>query len=107
MLLHGGAIIALLSLLSTIIGHPRAAPVIGVGVVRIAIGVFAAGLVATVTAGACGYFNFLHGQGRDVPADKILENLLVMNRARIWATGLTIASITLFVLGVAVVVIPW
>jgi hypothetical protein len=101
--LHGGAILALLSLLGTIITHTPAAPtVISVGAVRIAIGEFALGLILTISAGICGYFNFLAGQARDVPAQQLLSN-----RSRIWATGFGIASLVMFVFGVATVVIPW
>jgi hypothetical protein len=56
----------------------------------------------TISAGICGYFNFLAGQARDVPAQQLLSN-----RSRIWATGFGIASLVMFVFGVATVVIPW
>ena len=63
-LLHGGAIIALLGLLSAVISHPET-KVISIVALRWAIGAFAIGLVATVAAGICGYFNFLAAQARD------------------------------------------
>ncbi|HZR62281.1 MAG TPA: hypothetical protein VFA80_15135 [Xanthobacteraceae bacterium] len=99
-LLHGGAIIALLGLLSAIIGHPES-KIINVTALRWAIGAFAIGLVATVGAGICGYFNFLAAQARD----SIKWNSI--NTSRIWATLFTFASLALFVIGVATVVIPW
>lgn len=100
-LLHGGAIIALLGLLGTIISHPET-KVISVTALRSAIAAFAIGLVVTVAAGICGYFNFLVGQSREVA-----RRNLINDRSRIWAAYLTFASLALFVIGVATVAIPW
>jgi hypothetical protein len=41
--------------------------VISVTLIRVGIIIFASGLVVTVLAGMCGYFNFLANQERDTP----------------------------------------
>jgi hypothetical protein len=96
----------LLSLLSAIISHPEAR-IINVTALRVAIGIFAIGLVVTVAAGICGYFNFLVGQDRDVSQALLAKQLLIGNATRIWATRLTVASLIFFVVGVATAVVPW
>jgi len=106
-ILHGGAIVALLSLLGTIITHEMVSSVISLTAVRIAIGVFALGLVLTAMAGVCGYFNFLVGQARDVPPARLAKNMQLSRRWRVWATTLTAASLVVFVAGVVTVIIPW
>ena len=105
--LHGGAILALLSLMGTIITHQVSAPLISLGAVRIAIGIFALGLVCTVLAGICGYLNFLVGQGREVPQEVRAKNKKSSDRSRRAATALTAATLVLFVIGVAAVAVPW
>jgi len=106
-ILHGGAIVALLSLLGTIITHEMVSSVISLTAVRIAIGVFALGLVLTAMAGVCGYFNFLVGQARDVPPARLAKNMQLGRRWRVSATTLTAASLVVFVAGVVTVIIPW
>jgi hypothetical protein len=101
-LLHGGAIIALISLLS----H-QATPIITVASIRVAIIIFAAGLVVTVLAGIFGYFNFLINQVRDVSPSRLAENLVKNKKTRTAATTLVILSRVLFIAGVCVVAIPW
>jgi hypothetical protein len=107
-ILHGGAILALLTLLGTMITHQMfpSSSIISLTAVRIAIGIFAVGLVSVVVAGICGYFNFLLGQTRDVPAEQLAQNMTSMSRSRRWATILTIISLVLFIVGVAIVVLP-
>jgi len=99
--------VALLSLLGTVITHETVTSVISLTAVRIAIGIFALGLVLTAMAGVCGYFNFLVGQARDVPLPRLAKNMELNRRSRIWATMLTILSLVVFVAGVVTVIIPW
>jgi hypothetical protein len=105
-ILNGGAILALLSLLGSIITHQPSSAVISLTAVRISIGLFAIGLVLTVLAGVCGYYNFLLAQARDVPPETLAANKSSMDRFRALATSLAISSLALFVLGVSIVVFP-
>jgi hypothetical protein len=104
-LLHGGAIVALISLLGTVISHQET-NVISVTLIRVGIIIFASGLVVTVLAGMCGYFNFLANQERDASPPRLLENLLLSRRTRIAATTLIVISLVLFVAGVFAVATP-
>lgn len=94
--LNGGAILAILSLLGTLVSHPKSLIAVTFYYVKVALCLFAAGLVATVIAGVFGYHNFLLGQAR--------ENPRAMNRARRWGTALAILALMLFGAGVIVVI---
>ena len=97
-LLHGGAIIALISLLSALVTHQTTETIISINSIRYAIAFFTSGLIVTVLAGVCGYFNFLANQGRDQPKSE---------KTRHAATALTMFSLVLFVIGVGIVIFPW
>jgi hypothetical protein len=98
--LNGGAILAILSLLGTLASHAESSIVVRFWYVKIALSLFAAGLVATVISGICGYHNFLWGQARNVQASQLVKNLRAMNRARRWGTVWAILGVMLFVAGV-------
>jgi hypothetical protein len=98
-LLNGGAILAILTLLSTLVSHPDAAIVIRLRDVKIALALFAAGLIATLIAGIFGYQNFLLSQKYDRAA---VEHS--MKRARLIATYCGVAAVILFIVGVACVI---
>jgi hypothetical protein len=103
--LNGGAILAILSLLGTLVSHPESLIAIKFFYVKISLALFAAGLVATVLAGVFGYHNFLLGQARDVSASLLAKNLRSMMLARRSATTLGIVAIVFFVAGVCGVII--
>jgi hypothetical protein len=106
-LLHGGAIIALLGLLSAIISHPHAG-IISVTALRVAIMIFAIGLLLTVAAGICGYVNFLAAESlADLPQEIMAKRFYTIYTSRTWATKLTIVSLVFFGVGVATVAVPW
>jgi hypothetical protein len=103
--LNGGAILAILSLLGTLVSHPESLIVVSFVYVRVALSMFAAGLVTTVIAGVCGYHNFLLGQARNLQGPSLATNLRSMKWARRWGTTFAILAVVLFVVGVIVVIV--
>jgi hypothetical protein len=103
--LNGGAILAILTLLSTLVSHPDAVIVVKFFYVKIALVLFAAGLVATLIAGIFGYHNFLWSQGRNTEGTVAGKFKRAMNRARLWATTSGILAVAFFVAGVVLVTV--
>jgi len=62
LLLNGGAILAILGLLGSLLGRGQQPPIIRLAEFVFPFYSFGLGLVAAVIAAACGYFNFLYSQ---------------------------------------------
>jgi hypothetical protein len=92
LVLNGGAILAILGLLGTLENRPQPLFRVQLGWVKVSVGFFVAGLVATILAGVGGYLNFLWGQAPT-------GNQRIMNVARLAATASVIFAVLFFILG--------
>jgi hypothetical protein len=114
LVLNGGAILAMLAFIGNLYGHTTTTSSYPkLHDFSRAIAIFGLGLVATVIASICGYFNFLAAQRRLSDSFTLLKARSAMGMAtpdyggkwtRTGATGFGVAALVLFMAGVTCVI---